>query len=52
MLIIEAALLCLPMLCAGYYGESTKPFLHTIMIVMLVALVLAYPAREARIFTE
>ena len=48
-LIIEAGLLCLPMMCAGWYHEPTGPFLHTIVTVMLVALALAYPSRRASI---
>lgn len=48
-LIIEAALLCLPMVCAGIYDEDTRPFLVTIVAVLIVAFLLAWPSRNARI---
>lgn len=48
-LIIEAGLLCLPMMCAGIYHEDTSPFLCTIVILMLVALPLAWPLKDEKI---
>ncbi|MDO5108179.1 MAG: TrkH family potassium uptake protein [Coriobacteriaceae bacterium] len=48
-LIIEAGLLCLPMMCAGYYHEDTKPFLYTILILLAAALSLAWPTRRTEI---
>ena len=48
-LIIEAGLLCLPMICAGIYGESTAPFLNTIVLLLIFSLALAYPSRKASI---
>lgn len=49
MLLIEAALLCLPMICAGIYGEATEPFLVTIVMVIIASLALALPSREAKV---
>ena len=48
-LIIEAGLLCLPMICAGVYDESTTPFFFTILALMVVAFALAWPSRGAKI---
>lgn len=52
-LLIEAALLSIPMLCAICYGESALPFLYTIGILVAVALplFLAKP-RQTRIFAK
>ena len=48
-LVIGAALLCLPMICAGIYDEPTTPFLYTIVAIMLVAAALAWVSRGAKI---
>ena len=48
-LIIEAAMLCVPMICAGIYDEPTRPFLITIILIMVASFVLAYPSRNVHI---
>ncbi|MBQ3267007.1 MAG: TrkH family potassium uptake protein [Atopobiaceae bacterium] len=44
-LLIEAVLLCLPMVCAGIYHEDTRPFLATILAVGVVSVALWLPSR-------
>lgn len=48
-LLIEAALLCAPTVCAGIYAEDTAPFLLTIICLLVVSAMLAWPSRRARI---
>ena len=44
-LLIESVLLCLPMVCAGIYNEDTKPFLATILALVVAAVLLGLPSR-------
>ncbi len=48
-LLIEALLLCLPMVCAGIYAEDTAPFLLTIICLLVVAAALAWLGRKASV---
>ena len=52
-LMIEAALLLLPMLVAIIYGESVLPFLFTIAIILAVSLpLIIFKPKNMRIYTK